>query len=147
MSMALYLRFRSAEKMSNPISLLLESEAANRRLARLFQSEELHQATCQPIAMVTRDSSRAAQRDAKQHSEMPQENRHERTQVCSRTRTVIPNIGSGATKRDLTVFSFMLAHVLAGVVVAAQTDHPVFWLLVGPIPVAILHTTMTFVRQ
>jgi hypothetical protein len=143
--MALNLRFRSAAKMSNPISLLLESEAATRRLAHLFQSEELDRTTLQSIAMVTRDSSGAARRG--KNSEMPQEDRHERTKVCSRTRTVIRNVGSGASKRDLTVFSFMLALVLAGVVVAAQTDHPVFWLLIGPVPVAILHTTMTFVRQ
>ena len=131
--------------MSDPISLLLESEAATRRLAHLFQSEELDRTTRQSIAMLTRDSSGAARRD--KNGKMPQENRHERAQVCSRTTTVTPNIGSGASKRDLTVFSFMLALVLAGVVVAAQTDHPVFWLLIGPVPVAILHTTMTFVRQ
>ena len=147
MSMALYLRLRSPEKMSNYISLLLESAAANRRLAHLFQSEELDRSTRQSIAMVTRDSSGADRSDSKQDRKMPKENRHERTQVSSRTSTAIPDIGSGATKRDLSVFSFMLALVLAGVVVAAHTDHPVFWLLIGPVPIAILHTTRTFLRQ
>jgi hypothetical protein len=131
--------------MSNHISLLLEAEAANRRLAQLFQSEELDRASQQSTAMVTRDSSRAARRE--QNSKMPQENRRERTPVRSRTRTAIPAIGSSATKRDLTVSSFMLALVLAGVVVAAHTDHPVFWLLIGPVPLAVLHTTRTFLRQ
>ena len=145
MSMASYLRLRSPEKMSNYISLLLESAAANRRLANLFQSEELDRAICQSSAMVTRDSSGAARRE--KDNRMPQQNRHERTQVSSRTSTASPNLGSGATKRDLSVFSFMLALVLAGVVVAAHTDHPVFWLLIGPIPIAILHTTRTFLRQ
>jgi hypothetical protein len=41
----------------------------------------------------------------------------------------------------------MLALVLVGVVVAAHTDHPVFWLLIGPTPFAVLHTTRTFLRQ
>src|ERR1700751_5942886 len=146
MSMALYLRFRPRkEKMSNYISLLLEGEAANRRLTQLFQSEELDRASQQSISMVTRDSNGGARRE--QNSKMPQENRHERTPVRSRTRTVIPNVGSGATKRDLTVSSFMLALVLAGVVVAAHTDHPVFWLFIGPIPVAVLQTTRAFLRQ
>ncbi len=131
--------------MSNYISLLLEAEAANRRLAQLFQSEEVDRATHQSTAMVTRDSNGADQRD--QNSTMPQGNRHERTPVRSRTRTLIPNTRSGATKRDLTVSSFMLALVLAGVVVAAHTDHPVFWLLVGPTPIAVLHTTRTFLQQ
>ncbi len=127
--------------MSNHISLLLEAEAANRRLAQLFQSEELDRARQQSTAMVTRDSSRAARREP--NSKMPQENSRERTPVRSRTRTAIP----AATKRDLTVSSFMLALVLAGVVVAAHTDDPVFWLLIGPVPVAVLHTTRTFWRQ
>jgi hypothetical protein len=133
--------------MSNYISLLLEAEAANRRLARLFQSEEIDRASQQSISIVTADANGAARREPKQNSKMPQENRHERTPVRSRTRTVIPNTGSGATKRDLTVSSFMLALVLAGVVVAAHTDHPVFWLFIGPIPVAVLHTTRAFLRQ
>jgi hypothetical protein len=131
--------------MSNHISLLLEAEAANRRLAQLLQSGELDRASQQSTAMVTRDSSRATRRE--QNSKMPQENRRERAPVRSRTRTAIPAIGSSATKRDLTVSSFMLALVLAGVVVAAHTDHPVFWLLIGPVPVAVLHTTRTFLRQ
>jgi hypothetical protein len=41
----------------------------------------------------------------------------------------------------------MLALVLVGVVVAAHTDDPVFWLLVGPTPIAVLNTTRTFLRQ
>ena len=145
MSTALYLRLRSSKKMSNYISLLLESVAANRRLAHLFKSEELDRATCQSISMVTRDSKGAARREI--NNKMPQDNLHQRTQVNSRTSTVIPNVGSGATKRDLSVLSFMLALALAGVIVAAHTDHPVFWLLVGPIPIAILNTARTFLRQ
>src|SRR5580704_15001921 len=91
--------------------------------------------------------NRGTVRDSKQNSKMSQENRRERTPFRSRTRTTIPTIGSGDTKRDLTVSSFMLALVLVGVVVAAQTDHPVFWLLIGPTPFAVLHTTRTFLRQ
>jgi hypothetical protein len=131
--------------MINHISLFLEAELANRRLAQLLQSEKLDRASQQSTAMVTGDSSRAAERE--QNSKMPQENRREQTPVRSRTRTAIPAIGSSATRRDLTVSSFMLALVMAGVVVAAHTDHPVFWLLIGPVPVAVLHTTSTFLRQ
>ena len=132
--------------MSNHISLLLEAEAAERRLAQLFQSEELDRATHQSTAIVTRDSSGAARRDSKQNSKMSQENRRERTPVRSRTRTAIPTIGSGDTKRDLTVSSFMLALVLVGVVVAAHTDQLVFWLLIGSAPLGVLHTLRRFLR-
>src|SRR5258708_20419720 len=91
--------------------------------------------------------NRGTVRDSKQNSKMSQENRRERTPVRSRKRTAIPTIGSGDTKRDMTVSSFMLALVLVGVVVAAHTNHPVFWLLIGPTPFAVLHTTRTFLRQ
>src|ERR1700722_20110418 len=137
---------RRKEKMNIHILLLLEAEAANRRLAELFQAEELDRAPHQSTPIVTGDSSRAAGRDAKPNSKTSKENRRERTPVRNRTRTANPIIGSGDTKRDLTVSSFMLALVLVGVVLAAHTDHPVFWLLVGPTPIAILHTTRTFLR-
>src|SRR5260370_22275018 len=91
--------------------------------------------------------NRGTVKDSKQNSKMSQENRGERTPVRSRTRTAIPTIGSSDTKRDMTVSSFMLALVLGGVVVAAHTNHPVFWLLIGPTPFAVLHTTRTFLRQ
>jgi hypothetical protein len=130
--------------MSNHILHLLEAEAANRRLAQLFQSEKLDRATHQSTAIVTRDSSGAARRDSKQNSKMYRGNRRERTPVHSRTRTATPTIGSGDTKRDLSVSSFMLALVLVGVVVAGHTDHPVFWLFVGPTPFAVLLTKRTF---
>jgi hypothetical protein len=41
----------------------------------------------------------------------------------------------------------MLALVLVAVIIAAHTDHPVFWLLVGPTPFAVLHTTRAFLRE
>ena len=52
----------------------------------------------------------------------------------------------GQKKRDLTVSGFVFALVLIGVILAANTEQPVFWLLVGPVPVAVLHTLRTFLR-
>src|SRR5260221_189815 len=96
------------------------------------------------VIMIDGMLNRGTVKDSKQKSKMSQENRRERTPVRSRTRTAIPTIGSGDTKRDLTVSSFMLALVLVGVVVAAHTNHPVFWLLIGPTPFSVLHTPRTF---
>jgi hypothetical protein len=50
-------------------------------------------------------------------------------------------------KRDLTVSGFVFALVLVGVILAANTEQPVFWLLIGPAPMAVLHTMRTFRRQ
>jgi Flp pilus assembly protein TadB len=126
--------------MSNHVSFLLEAEAAKRRLAQLFQSEQLGRANHRPTAIVTRDSSRAARTDTKQNSKMSQENRRERT------RTALPTRQPSQMKRDLTVSSFVLALVSVGVLLAAYTDQPVFWLLIGSAPLGVLHAMRTFLR-
>ena len=131
---------RRKEKMNNHISFLLEAEAAKRRLAQLFQSEQLGRANHRSTAIVTRDSSRAARTDTKQNSKMSQENRRERT------RTALPTRQPCQMKRDLTVSSFVLALVSVGVLLAAYTDQPVFWLLIGSAPLGVLHTIRTFLR-
>jgi hypothetical protein len=53
---------------------------------------------------------------------------------------------SGATG-DMSVSSIVLTLVLLGTIVAGHTDHPVFWLLVGPAPLGIGFTLITFLRQ
>jgi len=131
---------RRKEKMNNYISFLLEAEAAKRRLAQLFQSEQLGRANHRSTAIVTRDSSWAVRTETKQNSKMSQENRRERT------RTALPTRQPCQMKRDLTVSSFVLALVSVGVLLAAYTDQPIFWLLIGSAPLAVLHTIRTFLR-
>jgi hypothetical protein len=126
--------------MTNHVSFLLEAEAAKRRLAQLFQSEQLGQANHGSTAIVTRDSSRAARSDTKQNSKMSQEKRRERT-----TRA-IPMSRPRQMQRDLTVSSFVLALESVGVLLAAYTDQPVFWLLIGSAPLGVLQTMRVFLR-
>jgi hypothetical protein len=126
--------------MNYHISFLLEAEAAKRRLAQLFQSEELGRANHRSPATLTRDSSRAARSDTKQNSKMSQENRRERTRTALLTKQPYQ------MKRDLTVSSFVLALVSVGVLLAAYTDQPVFWLLIGSAPLGVLYTIRTFLR-
>ena len=126
--------------MTNHVSFLSEAEAAKRRLAQLFQSEQLGQANHGSTAIVTRDSSRAARSDTKQNSKMSQEKRREHT-----TRA-IPMSRPRQMQRDLTVSSFVLALESVGVLLAAYTDQPVFWLLIGSAPLGVLHTIRAFLR-
>jgi hypothetical protein len=65
----------------------------------------------------------------------------------NRTPTVSLASQQDQMKRDLTVSGFVFALVLVGVILAANTEQPAFWLLIGPAPVAILHTARTFLRQ
>ena len=133
--------------MTNYVSMLLETDAAKRRLAELFESRTLTSADHRSIAIVPRDRSRPAGTAIEENNNTFQEHRCTRTPVGSRTRTAIPSIEPSQTKRDLTVSSFMLALVLVGVIVAAHTDRPLFWLLIGPTPLAVLLTARTFLRQ
>jgi hypothetical protein len=51
------------------------------------------------------------------------------------------------TNGDISAFGFTLSLVLLGTILSAYTDRPVFWLLVGPGPIAIGFTLITFLRQ
>jgi hypothetical protein len=133
--------------MTNYVSLLLETDAAKRRLAELFGSETLSSADHRSTAVIPNDRSRAVRISVEKDNNTFREYRRTRTPVRSRARTAIPTIESGQTKRDLTVSSFMLALVVVGVIVAAHTDRPVFWLLIGPTPVAVLHTRRKFLLK
>lgn len=133
--------------MTNYVSLLLESDAAKRRLSELFEAETLRSADHQSTEIVPHDQTRATRTSARDDNNPFPKYRCTRTAVSSRTRTAIRPIESGRTRRDLTVSGFMLALVLAAVVAAAYTDQPVFWLLIGPTPFALLHTIRTFLRQ
>ena len=51
------------------------------------------------------------------------------------------------TSGDISVFGLTLSLVLLGTILSAYTDRPIFWLLVGPGPIAIGFTLITFLRQ
>ena len=139
--------FTRKAKMTNYVSLLLESDAAKRRLSESFEPETLRPADYRWSEIVPPDRSRATRTSAEDNNNPFRKYRCTRTAVSSRTRAAIRPIESGQARRDLTVSGFLLAVVLAVVVAAAHTENPVFWLLIGPTPFAVLHTTRTFLRQ
>ena len=49
-------------------------------------------------------------------------------------------------KRDMSSFSFMLILMLVCEIAASQTDNPVFWLLVGPTPLALALASSRLLR-
>lgn len=51
------------------------------------------------------------------------------------------------TGKDMSAFTIVLILLLLGMFAAARTDRPVFWLLVGPAPLAVGFTVTTFLRQ
>ena len=51
------------------------------------------------------------------------------------------------TTGDISGFGFAFSRVLLGTIVSAYSDHPVFWLLVGPGPLVIGLTLIAFLRH
>jgi hypothetical protein len=130
--------------MTDYVSLLLETGAAKKRVAELFESEALGAVDHLPVVTAAQDQSRVGRPSAKAKKKLFPEYRSKQGPVRDRARTPIPDMESGQMTRDLTVSSFMLALVLVGVLLAAHTERPVFWLLIGPTPLVILHTIRTF---
>jgi hypothetical protein len=52
----------------------------------------------------------------------------------------------GNGKRDMSGFSFVLILMLLCEIAASQTDNPVFWLLVGPMPLALALASSCLLR-
>ena len=57
------------------------------------------------------------------------------------------NRGGYACDDDMSTFTFTLTLLLLATVAAAQTDDPMFWLLIGPAPFAVAFTGLVFFRQ
>lgn len=51
------------------------------------------------------------------------------------------------TTGDISSFGFAFSLVLLGTIVSAYTDHPVFWLLVGPGTLVVGLTLIAFLRH
>ena len=51
------------------------------------------------------------------------------------------------TTGDVSGFGFAFSLVLLGTILSAYTDHPVFWLLVGPGPLVLGLTVIAFLRH
>ena len=50
------------------------------------------------------------------------------------------------SEKDMSSFSFTLTLLLSGTIAAANADHPLFWLLIGPTPLAIGLAAVIFLR-
>jgi hypothetical protein len=133
--------------MINYVSFLLEASEAKRRVAQLFESKAPGRADNQSTAIVDCDLNHAIGKGAKQNNKAFREQIRAQRLVRDRTTTVLAIRQPSQVRRDLTTSSFMLALVLVGVLLAASTDRPVCWLLIGPTPLAVLHTLRRSLRQ
>lgn len=63
------------------------------------------------------------------------------------TRNLLGKRRANWTANDIGAFGLTLTLVLLGTFFAARTNCPVFWLLLGPGPLAVGFTVITFLRQ
>jgi hypothetical protein len=112
-----------------------------------FDVREVKQVNHPSTAIATRDGIPAIQTAIGKNGKAFRENCRKQGLVRKRTPTRLRTSQRGEMKRDLTVSGFVFTLVLVGVILAAHTDRPIFWLLIGPVPVAVLHTIGTFLRQ
>ena len=133
--------------MTNYVSYLLAANAAKRRLAELFESGTLGPADYRSATIVAGDRNSASWTTTEQNNNVREYSRSQRRPDPDWARTAIPTKESNRVKRDLTVSGLVLALLFSGVVTAAYTDQPVFWLLVGPAPFAVAYTLRTSLRR
>jgi len=62
-------------------------------------------------------------------------------------RNATPLEWSNRGRNDMSTFTFTLTLLLLATIVAAQTDNPMFWLLIGPAPFAVLFAGLAFFRH
>jgi hypothetical protein len=127
--------------------LVVESQLARRRLAQAFEpgadSEierqflRVSDRTLATVAQKNRYKEEASIGDPVQRSTM--------SFVHSRSGGTFAR-QPGTTKRDINGFSFILILLLLSEITASQTDNPVFWLLVGPTPLALAFAANRLLR-
>jgi hypothetical protein len=128
--------------------LVVESQLARRRLAQAFepgagskierQFLRVSDRTLATIAQKNHYKEEASIGDPVQRSTM--------SFVHSRSGGTFAR-QPGTTKRDINGFSFILILILLSEISASQTDNPVFWLLVGPTPLALAFAAHRLLRH
>jgi hypothetical protein len=132
--------------MINYVSVLLETDAAKRRLSELFDAETLRPVDCQSAALGDSERTWAPRPTTEKYNNTLQEHGCTQTLARARTRPVVATLEPSLTKGDMSVFGFMLTVVMVGVVLAAHSDRPLFWLLIGPTPLIVIHAVRTLLR-
>jgi hypothetical protein len=126
--------------------LLVESRLARRRLAQAFESGADSESKHQFLPVSDRTLATVAQKNhCKDETPIGDPVRSTTSFVHSRSGGTFAK-QPGTTKRDVNGFSFILILLLLSEITASQTDNPVFWLLIGPTPLALIFAATRLLR-
>jgi hypothetical protein len=134
--------------MNYPYDLLYQDlQGARQELARSLQSGPGPQVdTRLPAIGDGAPVTNGQQRTANQPTLSPEFTRSRGSLNNSATNPTRPK-RSGWTGNDMSASSFSLTLLLLGTIAAADTNHPVFWLSIGPAPLVAGFTILTFFRK
>ena len=126
--------------------LVVESELARRRLAQAFESGADSEIKRQFLPVSDRTLATVAQKNRyKDEASIGDPVRSATSFVHLRSGGTLAK-QPGTTKRDINGFSFILILLLLSEIAASQTDNLVFWLLIGPAPLALAFAANRLLR-
>ena len=125
----------------------LEAQRAKRDLLHVFKAEPdvpaadpvLPAAKCAPAQTVKKKA------DSKLN--LSEKLRYSRELFRDATRNLVTQKRPGWAEGDMSASSVIFTIVLLGTILAGHTEHPVFWLSVGPAPLGIGFTAIMVVRR
>ena len=134
--------------MNYPYDLLYQDfQGARQGLARSLQSGPGPQVdTLLPAIGDGAPVANGQQQTAKRPTLSP-ESKHSCGDLNNPARNPTRPKRSGWTGNDISASSFSLTLLLLGTIAAADTNHPVFWLSIGPAPLVAGYTILTFFRK
>jgi hypothetical protein len=138
--------FTERTNMSSlPSELLLNSQLAKRRLEEVFNTTrdpgcDNQSSPITGTALVTIDQNEPTRRQRPTQGLTPSRDIFRDSTRNKRQR-------SDRTEGDMTAACFTLTLLLIGTIAAAHTDRPVFWLLMGPVPLAAAFATIACFQQ
>jgi hypothetical protein len=128
--------------MNSYISLMLEAEGAKDRLQRLFQSTpEVKKNDQSPLLAAVRKERQRRRRSGRSRTLSP----FEGSGYCAARIRSVAQRGAVSVEASAWVVSYLL--VILGLVKAAYSEQPLFWLAVWPAPVALASTIFIFFRE
>jgi hypothetical protein len=126
--------------MNHPIpytSLHVEARRATQRLSQVFQGRDMEN----PVSLEL-DDAPVVNREKKGLSpKLTGQNR------IAGDLGKQPARESDSSREDMSSFSFTLTLLLSGTIAAANAEHPLFWLLIGPTPLAVGLAAVIFLRR
>jgi hypothetical protein len=127
------------------LKFVIENRLARKRLAQTFDSRDSEmKRRFSPVA--DRIFATDVQKNTDKDETSTRHRVRSKTGFFYRTRSGVLAKQSSTTKRDSSGFCFMLFLLFLSEITASQTENPVFWLLVGPTPLAIAFAAYCYLR-